>query len=175
MLNRRSALELGRESLLTARREQRPLSVLVLDVDHFKRVNDTHGHATGDEALRSVVAVLRQCLRRSDLLARWGGEEFVVVLPGTDGSIACELAERLRAAIETIEIPTRQGALNLTTSIGLASLEPADADLEATIARADRALYRAKRAGRNRVIVYDGLATGSHQRRAQPDTSPLHA
>lgn len=170
LLNRRSALELGRASLLTARREQRPLSVLVLDVDHFKRVNDTHGHATGDDALRSVAAVLRQCLRRSDLLARWGGEEFLVVLPDADGSIACELAERLRAAIASIEIPTRHGVLNITTSIGLANLEPIDTDLEATIARADRALYRAKRGGRNRVTVYDALATGAHQRRAPLDT-----
>ncbi|HEY5809728.1 MAG TPA: GGDEF domain-containing protein [Povalibacter sp.] len=175
LLNRRSALELGRTSLLTARRDQRPLSVLVLDVDHFKRVNDTHGHATGDDALRSVAAVLRQYLRRSDLLARWGGEEFLVVLPDADDGIACGLAERLRAAIATIEIPNRQGVLNITTSIGLASLESIDADLEETIARADRALYRAKREGRNRVIVYDGLATGSHQRHAPLDASALHA
>ncbi|MFL6619807.1 MAG: diguanylate cyclase [Povalibacter sp.] len=163
VLNRRSALELGRVSMLNARREQRPLSILVLDVDHFKRVNDTHGHATGDDALRGVAKLLRQCLRRSDLLARWGGEEFLVLLPDADDSIALALAERLRAAIATIEIPTRQGVLNITTSIGLASLESIDADLEATIARADRALYRAKREGRNRVIVYDALATGSYQ------------
>jgi diguanylate cyclase (GGDEF)-like protein len=151
------------------------LSVLILDVDHFKRVNDVHGHATGDDALRRVAVVLQQCLRRSDLLARWGGEEFLVVLPEADGSMACGLAERLRTAIATIEVPTRQDVLNITTSIGLATHEPADADLEAIIARADRALYRAKREGRNRVIVYDAAATGSHQRRAALDTSALHA
>jgi diguanylate cyclase (GGDEF)-like protein len=155
LLNRRSALRAGHSAWTTMRHDSTPLSVLMLDVDHFKRVNDTHGHAAGDEALRQVARVMRQCLRRSDHVARWGGEEFLVVLPEAAPDEALALAERLRIAVASnaFRIPEIARDLSVTVSIGLASAATQDTALEEIIARADRALYRAKHEGRNRTVV----------------------
>jgi diguanylate cyclase (GGDEF)-like protein len=136
-----------------AARNQEELAVIMLDLDHFKAFNDRHGHPAGDEALRSVAAVLRSVAGRSaDLVARYGGEEFVVLLPATTADGAATVAERIRAGVESLEIvlPRARAPARLTVSLGVASALPlphsTPADLVAT---ADRALYRAKREGRN--------------------------
>ncbi|HYG89736.1 MAG TPA: sensor domain-containing diguanylate cyclase [Azospirillum sp.] len=149
--NRRHFLELANRELERARRHHRPLCVLMLDVDHFKRINDTYGHAIGDAALVALVAACRGALRGSDLLGRLGGEEFAVLLPETDAKNACEVAERLRYAISAIALPLPAGLVGMTASIGVAAADPADASMERPLIRADEALYRAKAEGRNRV------------------------
>ncbi len=153
LLNRGSAADAGRTALAAARKLGEPLSVLMLDVDHFKQVNDRFGHAAGDEVLRQVAAVLRHGLRRSDHLARWGGEEFLLVLPGTGPAEAAALGERQRAAMAASIVRVGAGVapLQVTLSVGVAALRAGDHHLDAVIARADAALYSAKRQGRNRV------------------------
>ena len=124
-------------------------ALLMIDIDHFKRVNDTHGHDAGDVALRAVADALRGGLREGDLLARWGGEEFIAMVDATE-AVAC--AERLRHAVAACVINIDDADLRLTVSIGLAHA-PCSSVLEAGIANADRALYRAKQAGRDRVVA----------------------
>ncbi len=130
-----------------------PLAVLVLDIDHFKLVNDTHGHDTGDEVLREFALRVRKAIRGIDLACRYGGEEFVVVMPETDLAAATAVAERLRQRIASEPFPIQQGAqgIDVTISIGIAALGGND-DAASVIKRADQALYRAKRNGRNRVV-----------------------
>lgn len=130
-----------------------PLSVALVDVDHFKSVNDTHGHATGDAVLVSLVHHMRQHLRPTDMLARYGGEEFVVILPDADGSGAFCAAERLRVGIQSAPLAVDEpcGPLLLTVSIGVATLEPG-MQYAQLLADADAHLYRAKDAGRNRTL-----------------------
>jgi diguanylate cyclase len=123
-------------------------AVLMLDIDHFKAVNDAHGHQAGDAALRAVGAILRDTLRLHDIAGRYGGEEFGVVLPGIDASGAAAIAERIRRKIESSVVEPRRG-VRVTASIGFAAVSLDDHDHGAWIARADRALYAAKAAGRN--------------------------
>ena len=132
----------------------------MLDIDHFKSINDSHGHETGDQAL---VALARTCapeLRENDLLVRLGGEEFVVLLPDTDIVTARHVAERLRAAVARLSLCSVAGTgLGFTVSIGVSCAQAWAADeLDAMLRRADAALYRAKAAGRNQVVVYQGAA-----------------
>lgn len=135
-----------------AARKQEPLAVMMLDIDHFKQVNDRHGHLVGDDCLRQVAATLRQVMTRStDLLARYGGEEFVAVLPGTGEAEAAVIAERIRLAVEATPIPNGGTPLYVTLSIGLAVRVPGAVDGGPLLAAADAALYRAKENGRNRV------------------------
>lgn len=126
-------------------------AVLMLDIDHFKAVNDVHGHQVGDAALRAVAAMLRDSLRMHDIAGRYGGEEFGVVLPGIDASGAAAIAERIRRKIESSIVEARR-SVRVTASIGYAALGNDDHDPGAWIARADRALYAAKAAGRNCAI-----------------------
>jgi diguanylate cyclase (GGDEF)-like protein/PAS domain S-box-containing protein len=155
ILNRRSFMDLARQQVARAHRFDEPLSVLVLDIDHFKNINDTYGHSTGDEALRMVAGACCGILREYDLLGRLGGEEFVVMLPGVTADEARVVAERLRRSLSRMAIPCSTGRFHLTASIGIAAIDgPADT-VEKTIHRADLGLYRAKRQGRNRVIVYE--------------------
>ncbi len=126
-------------------------SVLLVDIDHFKSVNDTHGHQAGDEVLRAVTLTLRQELREGDMLGRWGGEEFLALLPATGLEGALVAAERLRRAVSLRTFPYAGG---VTVSIGVTSALPGD-HLERMVARADAGMYRAKRAGRNRVAFSD--------------------
>ena len=132
---------------------EKPVCVLLFDIDHFKAVNDTYGHAAGDEVLRDFADRLRQGVRGIDLVARYGGEEFVLVMPETDASFAANVAERLRSDVEKVRFRTQGGArIPVTVSIGLAEWQHADS-AESLIGRADEALYQAKRAGRNRVVA----------------------
>jgi two-component system, cell cycle response regulator len=131
----------------------KPLSVLILDIDYFKSINDTHGHDAGDDVLQDFAIRIRKSIRGIDLACRYGGEEFVVVMPETDMAVATMVAERLRRRIASEPFAIQKGActIEVTISIGIAALGPND-DAAAVIKRADQALYRAKRDGRNRVV-----------------------
>ena len=158
--NRRYLMVRLLEELARARRDSTRLVCLMLDIDHFKAVNDTWGHAAGDAVLSELAQRIDGQVRKSDVAARYGGEEFVVLMPNTDTSAAMLLAERIREAIAAtpVELPRGQ-AVTMTTSIGIAAAEPgpSDTDLktegDALLARADVALYRAKSAGRDRIEV----------------------
>jgi len=128
-------------------------AVLMLDLDHFKAVNDRYGHAVGDTVLRSFAEILRDSLRSSDLAGRVGGEEFAVLLPHTDLAGALLLAERIRHAVASYCRVPQHPELRMTVSIGASELLPEDPSPEVALARADAALYRAKQAGRNRVVA----------------------
>ena len=151
--NRRAMLERGRIELKRALRSGVPVSVILCDLDHFKNINDKYGHEAGDAALTRSAMVLRRALRESDALGRWGGEEFMAILPGTDAQGAAEVAERMRLAIA---VTTFDGLSEGTTiSIGVASsaqLEDPGMEWDLLIKEADQRLYRAKREGRNRVV-----------------------
>ncbi len=148
--NRRHFLETAGRELARMRRSGDPATVLMLDIDHFKRINDALGHAAGDEALRAVADACRRVLRESDLAGRLGGEELGVLLPGTDLPSALDVAERLRVAMAGISFA---GGGGLTVSIGASACVAADASIEQALGRADHALYRAKETGRDRVEV----------------------
>lgn len=126
-------------------------SVILLDIDRFKQINDAHGHAHGDAVLKATAAILQQCVRQGDVLARWGGEEFIVFLPETDQAEASILAERLRVAIADMRVPYETGASAVTASLGLAQRTSAHLTLDALIAAADECLYQSKQLGRNQV------------------------
>ncbi len=150
---REIVLERLREEIKRSERHRRPLSIAMLDLDHFKGVNDRHGHLVGDSILRAVAETFRQRLRGSDQIGRFGGEEFIVILPETGLEQALELAEDLRRSVEQIEFHTERGErVHTQVSVGVAMLEidshPSDA--EELIAAADGAMYRAKQNGRNR-------------------------
>ena len=153
ILNRRRFLSLGEQERERARRYGRPTSLLLLDIDHFKVVNDTHGHAAGDAALRALAEACVAVLRTSDIFGRLGGEEFVAVLPETPPPTAAEAAERLRQTIEDLVVRSEGNTIRLTVSIGVASVRPEDESIEQALRRADTALYEAKDLGRNRVVV----------------------
>jgi two-component system cell cycle response regulator len=133
----------------------KPLSVLVLDIDFFKSINDGHGHDAGDDVLREFALRIRKSIRNIDLACRYGGEEFVIVMPETDMAVATMVAERLRRAIAGEPFPIQQGMqlLDVTLSIGIAAIGGPGDTAAAMLKRADTALYRAKRDGRNRVVA----------------------
>ncbi|RZJ14934.1 MAG: GGDEF domain-containing protein [Acidovorax sp.] len=160
--NRRAMQDLMDLEHRRSLRSGRPMLLAELDIDHFKRVNDSHGHATGDRALQAFAGVVRASVRDTDVLARWGGEEFVLMLSDTQVEDARELLERVRTAVAAIEIPHATGVLRLTVSAGLALHLPGDT-VELTLERADQALYTAKSLGRNRVVV---APTGQRAARA---------
>ena len=155
--NRRAAMELLTRECNHAMRHGQPLSLLVVDVDHFKRVNDTYGHPAGDTVLIEIARTLRVNSRPVDAVGRYGGEEFLVLLPDTTTQQAASIAERLRSAVEALVIATPEADIRCTISLGLASCEPGRNLCTPTdlIMRADAALLAAKRLGRNRVI-FDG-------------------
>lgn len=134
-------------------RHAHPTSVMLLDIDLFKQVNDAYGHAHGDEVLKATASTLRQSIRLGDVLARWGGEEFIVFLPETDEAEATKLAERLRAATAGMRVPHKAGASAVTASVGIAQRAPGHLTLDALIASADDCLYQSKQQGRNRVTA----------------------
>lgn len=153
LANRRSMMEALAAEQGRAGRSREPLAVLMCDVDHFKVVNDTYGHAVGDEVLRTLARTLHDALRRYDQCARWGGEEFLVLLPGTDLQGAQEVAEKLRREAGGIVVEASDGTrVSVTLSVGVAQLE-AEESVDSVLRRADAAMYDAKRAGRDRVEV----------------------
>lgn len=139
-----------------SQRSNQPFSVLFIDLDHFKSINDTHGHAVGDEVLQVVAQTLKDAVRRSDVVGRIGGEEFSVFLPNTDVQGAEQLAETLRAAIEKIHIEASGERLKITASIGVAAKSFAQETMQVIQQHADQAMYEAKRGGRNRVSTFRG-------------------
>jgi diguanylate cyclase (GGDEF)-like protein len=149
---RRRILEILRHERLRCSRGAGPLAVCMLDIDRFKAVNDSHGHVAGDSALRSVMAIASTELRTIDFLGRFGGDEFLIVLPQTGLEGGRDCAERVRQRVESSALPAGDGHGHLTVSIGVAEYRPQDRTRE-LIARADQALYAAKSAGRNRVSV----------------------
>lgn len=151
--NRRHFLELAATEFARSRRYRRPLSLMMIDLDYFKWVNDTQGHAAGDRVLAAVAEALFQATRQQDIVGRIGGEEFAVLLPETEGMAAVELAERLRLAVVRLALAPPDEALRLSISAGVSALLPEDASIEAPMRRADRALYLAKAAGRNRIAA----------------------
>ncbi len=160
LANRRRFDRLLDEEIRRARRSGRPLSVLLADIDHFKRVNDSYGHPFGDECLRQVAAVLAaHCQRAGDVAARYGGEEFVVLLPGLDAGQAIALAESIRCAITQLQLQHGEQPVALTISLGVATLTPALVAPADLLAAADAALYQAKNGGRNRVVLAPDCAT----------------
>ncbi len=152
VLNRRALYEQGEREVMRARRYDIPLSVLMLDIDHFKRINDTWGHLVGDRVLRQMAQVMKATLRETDLVGRIGGEEFVAILPETTLEGATDTSERVRKAIEAQPIATDEGPVAYTASIGVTEFRESDPSLEEALKRADEALYKAKSSGRNRVI-----------------------
>ena len=153
VFNRRGLDDAMATVLSFAKRVGRPVAVLVCDIDHFKRVNDTHGHGVGDEVLRQFARSLDDAFPQADLVGRLGGEEFAVVLPGADEAAAVREAERVRALVEESVFSAGAAELRLTASIGIACSPAAHASWKELIARADAALYEAKSQGRNRCVV----------------------
>lgn len=154
--NRRSFAQRLDEEIERAQRYGNPLSIILLDIDHFKRVNDTRGHGDGDQALKALAAIGIESGRSSDMFARLGGEEFVMLLPHTTLDAGQAFAERLRVQIEGLTIRGESGIFNITSSFGVAALKRVD-NGDAFLARADAALYLAKHRGRNRVVSQDEL------------------
>jgi diguanylate cyclase (GGDEF)-like protein len=136
-----------------ARGNHADLAVLFIDLDHFKKLNDTHGHAAGDACLRGIVGPIRKQLRGTDHLGRWGGEEFLVVLPGAGAKMAVAIAERIRRTLADLAIEIDDSIIRLTASIGVSAIAPNHGEYNQITAAADRALYAAKRDGRNRVVL----------------------
>jgi two-component system cell cycle response regulator len=152
VLNRRALEEMLRQETGRSHRHGHALSLVMLDIDHFKSVNDTHGHPGGDQVLRFFAKLTSSILREEDVLFRYGGEEFVVMLPDTPLKGGLHLAERILAAVATTPFEVTGATLNITASAGVASLTAAE-DGEQLIARADAALYAAKHGGRNRAVI----------------------
>jgi len=152
------ALEQAR---LGAEHDQAPFVVALADVDHFKTINDTHGHDVGDAALRQVAQLLSTTLREKDLVGRWGGEEFLCLLPDTSLETGLAVCERMRAAIETARVRSSDLEIAVTITIGVAGLEPGER-VEVCIKRADSALYRGKHTGRNRIVAAEGALVDPH-------------
>jgi diguanylate cyclase (GGDEF)-like protein len=158
MPNRRALMQTLERALAQAVRERRPMALLMVDIDHFKRVNDTYGHLAGDAVLAAVARCLRDALRAQDFLGRYGGEEFLVLLPATDMAGAVRLAEHLRQCVQQMALPWEEQELRVTVSIGVHAQVPADVALaSAMIETADQAMYAAKQAGRNRVQAQEAL------------------
>jgi len=150
-----------------SQRYQRPLSLAMVDIDFFKKVNDTYGHAVGDEVLKAVSRMFQQSIRSTDLAARYGGEEFAVMMPETELQDAITFAEKIRSLVEAAEVPTAAGPLRITVSIGVSTVPHTRIHTaHEVVVAADRALYRAKKNGRNQVQAErrrEGLARVTHQ------------
>jgi diguanylate cyclase (GGDEF)-like protein len=155
LYTRRQFFELANLELEQVQRYGGTLSIIMVDIDNFKRVNDTHGHALGDQALQTVATHAQAELRTVDVIGRYGGEEIVILLASTDLQGAWQVAERLRQVLEKANIPNGNGTLRVTVSLGIASYDSDEnPDLDTLIDRADQALRQAKQAGKNRVAVW---------------------
>jgi diguanylate cyclase (GGDEF)-like protein len=181
LYNRRTFQHACEQELQLARRKERPFSILMVDLDHFKSINDRYGHHVGDSALIAAVQAMQDSIRGSDVLARWGGEEFAALLPNANIEAAHVVAERLRANVERVELSMSAAAglnapdvVRMTVSIGLATCEPPD-DILAVMTRADQNLYLAKDSGRNRVLssIPPEILPGLHQVPVQGQVAQL--
>lgn len=151
LLNRRSLLEQAASLCARSPSQHTDLAFILADIDHFKAINDQHGHAAGDAVLVAVSQALQRAVRADDSVARWGGEEFLVMMPATDLATAHNVAERLRQDVAAIAVPFEGKVLNVSMTLGVSHLRHGEA-LDAPVQRADAALYRGKMAGRNRVV-----------------------
>jgi diguanylate cyclase (GGDEF)-like protein len=154
--NRRHFFALARQAFTAGARYRHPLSTVLLDLDHFKEINDRWGHQVGDDVLKHVANILRRHLRGADILGRFGGEEFIVLLPQSTADQSRAVAERIRDEIEAVSLDTPKGCIALTVSAGVADTAQGGYDIERLIGLADQALYAAKQAGRNCTVVYSG-------------------
>jgi diguanylate cyclase (GGDEF)-like protein len=153
LYNRRQFESLARAELGRSQRYMRPCSFLMIDIDHFKQVNDTFGHEMGDWVLKTVATILATARREADVVARFGGEEFVIMLPETTPEAAAMVAERIRSMVAANSMAIEDATLNVTISAGVGEVTASSASIEAVLRDADRALYEAKQTGRNRVCV----------------------
>lgn len=159
LLNRRATYQHAERELLLAEQEATSLSLILLDVDHFKAINDQYGHLSGDQALRLVAETIRQATRPQDFVGRWGGEEFVLVLPKTSLAEAEKIAEKIRQKMATTALVLPEGDVRLFVSLGLTSSSPKNpCPLDTLVQQADQALYCAKRQGRNCVRLFNPLS-----------------
>ena len=155
LCNRRHFMERAEQELHRANRYSNKLSLLMLDIDHFKQINDRHGHKVGDVVLKTLAMICQSTLRDVDILGRLGGEEFAVLLPETDSTVAIDVAERLREAIAKTKVPLEEGLpVQFRVSIGVSSKTSSDDNIDVLINRADSALYQAKNSGRNKVCIF---------------------
>jgi diguanylate cyclase (GGDEF)-like protein len=152
-LNRRAMEEAALREMARSTRYGYHLCMIMIDIDNFKHLNDTRGHAAGDCALQAFTRQIQTMLRRQDLLARTGGDEFTILLPDTQAAAGITAAERVREAIEALEVPYESGPIKFTVSAGVAQLNPAQGGWEGMMKRADEAMYEAKRHGRNSVAT----------------------
>lgn len=158
--NRRTFLELCEKEIARTRRAKGSLSLIMLDLDHFKQINDRNGHLAGDEVLKGIVGVVLTCLRKEDLLVRYGGEEFCILLPNVAIDRAAAMAERIREAAQQAHFSYNGRALPVTISIGVSTLSAEGTEgVDRLVNRADEALYAAKKAGRNRVVAFPANTT----------------
>ena len=155
--NRRRFMELGEAEVARVRRSGRSFGMAMMDVDHFKSVNDTHGHDAGDNVLRTLAEACVDRLRNVDIVGRMGGEEFALILPETDPQGAMLTVERLREYLGELAIPIDSGALTVTVSIGVTTVKDPSDTIEAALKRADEALYQAKGSGRNKTVAYENM------------------
>ncbi|HVO87325.1 MAG TPA: diguanylate cyclase [Casimicrobiaceae bacterium] len=153
LLNRRALIESLRREMARGHRRSELVSLIIFDIDHFKEVNDRYGHAAGDAALQRVAQIAAATVRESDILSRYGGEEFVVVAPDTDAASATRLAERLRVAMRSTDVELNGRSVRLTASFGVTTLGTEDGEADQALRRADEALYAAKAAGRDKVVT----------------------
>ena len=149
--NRRHFMTRGAEEFTRSKRYGTPTTMITLDIDHFKKINDTYGHPVGDEVLKALVAICKDTVRTTDIFARMGGEEFTAILPETDLEDGIKTAERLRVAVEESRVAVDDGTIQYTVSLGVSQLHNDDVSMEDLMRRADSALYLAKDSGRNRV------------------------
>jgi diguanylate cyclase (GGDEF)-like protein len=153
-LNRRAMEEAALREVSRSMRYSHPLCMIVIDIDNFKHLNDSRGHGAGDRVLCAFARQVKETLRSPDLLARLGGDEFAILLPDSSSEVSKNVAERIRQAIEALEVPFETGPVKFTISAGIAELDPVEGDWKTMIQRADKALYDAKRNGRNSVAVW---------------------
>jgi diguanylate cyclase (GGDEF)-like protein len=153
LMNRRAFLAVADDAIAFCRRYQRSMATLMIDIDHFKKINDTYGHAAGDDVIKAVAGIIGKCIRTTDKAARFGGEEFVVLLREIDQETALLLADRIRRTIEQSTISHETASISVTVSIGVAIFADRDHDVQDMIERADQGLYVAKKSGRNRTFL----------------------
>jgi diguanylate cyclase (GGDEF)-like protein len=153
LLNRKHILELLDKEISRSRRYGQPVSILMLDIDHFKNVNDTYGHQTGDAVMRRLADCFYEAVRENDMVGRYGGEEFLILLPDSNAQNGIQTAQRIRKMVRDLEIETSGENVTVTVSIGVSSYPQYGQDADAVICAADAALYQAKSNGRNQVVL----------------------